>query len=79
MFEEIGFQGMNQNVCGRMQQKPELIVIGTGASGMMDVPDQTRMFIKRNNIKLIVEKTAEAVESFNKAKEKKVGLFHLTC
>ena len=62
--------------------KPEIIVIGTGASGVMPVPDEIKDFIEEKGIKLIIEKTKLACQTYNSLlKEgKKVAAFlHNTC
>ena len=70
-------------------QKPDTIVIGTGESGLAKVTEEAREEIRRNNIKLIIDRTEEAVKTFNVIKkdskeeegkqERVIGLFHLTC
>lgn len=65
-----------------IEQNPEVIIIGTGESGIAKVTEKAKEEIKSQGIKLIVDLTDEAVESFNILKKKKVkviGLFHLTC
>ncbi len=71
-----------------IEQKPEIIVIGTGESGIAKVTERAQQFIEKEGIQLIIDKTEEAVRTFNiilekskkEGKEKKViGLFHLTC
>jgi len=62
-----------------LEQKPEIVVIGTGESGVMEVPEETRQFIEQKGIKLIIQKTGEAVKTFNDLKGNKMGMFHLTC
>jgi len=62
--------------------KPEVIVIGNGYSGVMQIDNRVKKEIENKKIKLIIQTTREAVKTFNKLiKEKKrvVGLFHLTC
>lgn len=62
--------------------KPEVLIIGKGAYGVMDIPRDTREKIEKMGMELIVEKTRKATELFNKKlKEGKkvVGAFHLTC
>lgn len=62
--------------------KPEYIIIGTGASGVMPVPSEISKFIEEKGIKLIVEKTGDACQTYNSLiKEgKKVAAFlHNTC
>ncbi len=70
-----------------IQQEPDAIVLGTGARGVAEVPKEARSFIEKKDIKLIIDKTKPAVESFDtliekgneQAPQKVVGLFHLTC
>ncbi|MFQ6070859.1 MAG: Mth938-like domain-containing protein [Candidatus Aminicenantales bacterium] len=63
------------------EEKPEVLVVGTGAAGMMKVDEEVRHYAVENGITLIVEKTKNAVKSFNQnfKKKKTVGAFHLTC
>lgn len=70
-------------------QEPETIVIGTGESGVAQVTEEAEQFIKGKGIELIIDKTGEAVKTFNiiqeeskeeeGKQEKIIGLFHLTC
>ncbi len=72
-----------------VEQGPDVIILGTGAYGLAKVPKQTQKFIKDKGIELIIDKTGEAVKTFNIIKEKSedeqgrktkiIGLFHLTC
>lgn len=72
-----------------VEQKPDTIIIGTGESGLTEVTEKAREEIIRKGIKLIIDKTEEAVKTFNVLKEeseeeegikeKVIGLFHLTC
>ena len=61
--------------------KPDIVIIGTGQSGVMEVPKNTVVFLESQGIKVYIEKTGLAVNLFNRqAKDKKViGAFHLTC
>ena len=67
-----------------LEQKPEVVILGTGAYGAAQVSEDVKKELEARRIKLIIEKTGEAVKIFNKAvkqkKEKRIiGLFHLTC
>jgi len=57
------------------------MIIGTGYSGMMKVPEETMKFITSKGIEIKVERTEKAVELFNSMpKGKKViTALHLTC
>ena len=47
----------------------DVLIIGTGYSGLMRVPEKTREFIESNGILLVVEKTKDACERYNNYKK----------
>jgi len=62
--------------------KPQILVVGTGAAGMMKIAESTKETLQNNNIELIAKVTGEAYKVFNgqiQAGKKVVGAFHLTC
>lgn len=62
--------------------EPEVLIVGLGASTMMDIPPLTERAIRQRGITLIAADTQNACEKFNieSEKGKKVaGVFHLTC
>ena len=65
-----------------IEYNPEVLVIGKGASGCMDVPESTKKLLEEKNIEMIDKNTGEAYRVFNDQVErgrKAVGAFHLTC
>lgn len=65
-----------------LEEKPEIIIIGTGFDGMAKLTEKAKQKILDNDIKLIEEHTLEAVTKFLELKNKnqKVGgVFHSTC
>lgn len=60
---------------------PDIIVAGTGASGLMRPASELKDFLAQQSIEFIAQPTAEAVNSYNNlAKRRKTGAcFHLTC
>ena len=65
-----------------IEYKPDILIIGTGAHGVMQIPNVTKEALEQHHIKLIDEKTEKACEIFNEyieKGEKVVGAFHLTC
>ena len=78
-----------EDVKRAMEQNPALIIIGTGEPGLAKVTDRAKEEILSKGIELIIDKTEEAVKTFNIQKEesgeeegkqkKVIGLFHLTC
>ncbi len=61
--------------------KPEIVVIGTGANGLMKIGKETIEYLEENGIQVYFNSTGEAVKKFNNLSSSNsvVGLFHLTC
>lgn len=61
--------------------KPQVLVIGTGASGLMKVLKETLSHLESKGIEVHVERTDKAVELYNKLQKDKIVIaaFHLTC
>ncbi len=62
--------------------QPTHLIIGTGASGVIQVPQEIKDFIESRGIKLIIEKTDDACKKYNELLEqgKKVcAILHNTC
>lgn len=61
--------------------KPDILIIGTGYSGVMVVPEETTNLIRSKGIEVHVEHTEKAVKIFSSLqKDKKViAALHLTC
>ncbi len=59
----------------------EVLVVGTGANGVMDVPRQTRQAVEEAGIELKVARTGEAWQMYNDLQDRRAtaGAFHLTC
>ena len=71
-----------------LEINPEIVIIGKGQPGEMEVSDEVKKKLKEKNIELIIDGTEEAVKTFNvlvsQAEEDEeerqiIGLFHLTC
>jgi len=60
---------------------PEVLVIGQGSAGRMEVPAETRQRLRQAGIEVIAERTAQACETYNRLCEKRrvVAALHLTC
>ena len=71
------------------EQNPDTIIIGIGESGVVKVTEEAKAFVLEKGIGLIIDKTEEAVKTFNVINEgseeeegernKVIGLYHLTC
>lgn len=78
-----------ETVIRAVEYNPETIIIGTGESGLAQTTERVENFIKEKGIELIIDKTEEAVKTFNVMNEdsleeegrqrRVIGLFHLTC
>ncbi len=65
-----------------IEAKPPLLIIGTGAYGVMKVPEETLKVLKQKNIEPLVAKTDKAVELYNEKtqnNEDVIACLHLTC
>ncbi len=65
-----------------LQKEPDFIVIGTGSLGKIKIKNEPKKAVLKEDIKLVIDKTSQAVKAYNKLKKvdkKVIGLFHLTC
>ena len=64
-----------------IQYNPEILIVGTGAYGLMKILDETKQFLEAEGMELISEETKEAYKIYNELKERKkvVAAFHITC
>lgn len=64
-----------------LDARPEVLVVGTGANGLMKVPPGTRQAIKDGGIELKIAKTGSAWKLYNDEQQghDTAGAFHLTC
>jgi len=60
---------------------PEVLVVGSGSFGHMQVPDHTRRQLKTAGIELIVERTGPACQTYNALRQTRrvAAALHLTC
>jgi hypothetical protein len=64
-----------------VKQRPDVILVGTGSPGLMKVLPDVKKLIESKGIKLLVEDTRKACETYNQLskKQKVIALLHLTC
>jgi hypothetical protein len=64
-----------------LREKPEMLVVGTGASGLMRVLPEVEKEAEARNIQLIVQPSGEACETYNQLSQtqKVIAALHLTC
>jgi len=78
---KIGHLLLEEDIQDILEFKPDVFVIGTGASGLMKVDDKINDKLKSLAIEFIIKRTSEAVAEYNRIyKDKKVVCaLHLTC
>ncbi|MFZ3135969.1 MAG: MTH938/NDUFAF3 family protein, partial [Thermodesulfovibrionales bacterium] len=78
---KIGHLLSEDDIAEILDYKPEILIIGTGASGLMKVDDKVKEKVRSLGIEFIIKKTSEAVSEYNRIyKDKKVACaLHLTC
>jgi len=62
--------------------KPDMLVIGTGYYGRMQVPAKTKLYLEEQGIKVLQARTKDAVAEFNQLQKEHariVAALHLTC
>ncbi|MBM4432818.1 MAG: hypothetical protein FJ025_02310 [Chloroflexi bacterium] len=70
-----------EDITDVLEQKPEVLVVGTGASGLMKVLPEVKKAAQARGIKLIAEPTDKARNTYNELSrsQRVVAAFHLTC
>ena len=66
---------------GVMTENPEVLIVGTGASGLVKELPEVKQSLEAQGIKLIAEPTSEACQIYNQLchSQKVVAALHLTC
>lgn len=65
-----------------LKAKPSVLVVGCGASGLMEIPNKTRQALKKRKIQLEMHDSYKAVQKFNEFSSAGVNVaaaIHLTC
>jgi len=65
-----------------IQEKPEMLVVGTGYFGFVKVPAEVKEFVRSKGIELIFQSTKDACNTFNSLRtsgKKVVAALHLAC
>ncbi|MDI6807130.1 MAG: MTH938/NDUFAF3 family protein [Candidatus Aenigmarchaeota archaeon] len=80
-WRKEGHEVCVQDIKEVVKARPELLIIGTGASGYVVVKEETEKFLASNKIELIAKPTQDACKLYNDLSESKrvVAALHLTC
>ena len=70
-----------EDIAGAIAENPEVLIVGTGVSGLVTVLPEVKQEIAARDIKLIVEPTSEACKTYNQLSrsQKVVAALHLAC
>ncbi len=80
-WKKRGHQLSVEDIAEVMIENPELLVVGTGASGLMKVLPEVHQTVQARGIKLIVEDTNQACNTYNQLchSQRVVAVLHITC
>jgi hypothetical protein len=70
-----------EDIAEVIAENPQVLIIGTGASGLLKVPPEVNRAVEVRGIKLIVETTDKACYKYNQLcrSQKTVAALHITC
>jgi hypothetical protein len=70
-----------EDIAEVLKEKPEVLVVGTGASGLMKVLPKVEDTAQDQGIKLIAEPTDRACDTYNQMchSQRLVAALHITC
>ena len=57
----------------------DLLIIGSGQAGNVRLSEEASDYFKKKGCRVLVQPTPEAIGSFNRSREQKIGLMHVTC
>ncbi len=80
-WRKSGHQLCLDDVAEVIAENPEVLVVGTGASGLVKVLPEVKQSLEAREIKLIAEPTSEACNIYNQLchSQKVVAALHITC
>ncbi|MFC1993091.1 Mth938-like domain-containing protein [Chloroflexota bacterium] len=80
-WRKSGHELCLDDIGGVIAENPEVLVVGTGMSGMMEVLPEVKQAAQARGIRLITETTDKAWHTYNRLcySQRVVAAFHLTC
>ena len=78
---KIGHQLCLEDIAEVVTENPDVLVIGTGASGLMKVLPEVQPAVETRGIKFIVEATEKVCNTYNQLchYQRVVAALHITC
>lgn len=76
-----GHRLLPEDLQGMVANAPATLVVGTGSFGLMRVPSQTIEYLTSKGFEVIVEKTHDACQTYNRlsAQRAVIAALHLSC
>ena len=80
-WRKSGHQLCLGDIAEVMTENPEVLIVGTGASGLVRVLPEVQEELEAQGIKLIVEPTSEACNIYNQLchSQRVIATLHITC
>ena len=61
------------------EEGAELLIIGTGQYDLVRLSEEAQAYLRKQDCRTKLAATPEAIHIWNKAQDKVIGLFHVTC
>ncbi|HHT9124588.1 MAG TPA: Mth938-like domain-containing protein [Candidatus Brocadiia bacterium] len=79
-WRKEGHKLQMEDLSAALEGSPEVLIVGTGADGMMKITKEVQTYLKSKGIKLISAVTADACKKHNEMTGNRVvTALHLTC
>ena len=80
-WRKTGHQLCLDDIAEVITESPEVLIVGTGASGLVRVLPEVKESVNAQGIKIIVEATDKACNIYNQLcrSQKVIAALHLTC
>ena len=81
-WRKQGHELQTEDLQSIVEFQPDVLVVGTGYFGRMQIPRETQDYLQQQGIQLVSARTSEAVKKFNQLQQqsaKVVAALHLTC
>jgi len=80
-WRKAGHELCRNDIDDVLKEKPQVLVVGSGASGLMKVLPEVEEITHKQGIELVVETTDKACDVYNRMCDSQftVAVFHITC
>ncbi len=57
----------------------DLLIVGAGQDGNVRMSPEASAYLDKKHCRIVMQRTPEAILTFNRSREKKIALMHVTC